>query len=181
MRKNLIVVSLVALFVSFAAVSFAEVGIQFRVPYQGLANKSDVKSGASGSSVLLTFDLDAGTTVGILTEQINYIEKPAAGGADVAGRYNVNAIRITKAISEPVYVGIDLGTASFSGPASAQQASLADILGGVKLLSSKGKITSYLNVEVAYRLLTTSAAPTIGGGVTDFGGAFVSLGAGLTF
>lgn len=181
MRKNLLVVSLVALFVSFAAVSFAEVGIQFRVPYQGVTSNSDVKSGASGSSVLLTFDIDPSTTVGLLSEQINYTEKPKAGGADVADKYTVNAIRVSKAISEPVYVGIDLGTASFGGVVSAQQAPLADILGGVKLLSSKGKITSYLSVEVAYRLLTTSVAPTIAGGSTNFGGAFVSLGAGLTF
>ena len=181
MRKNLLVVSLVALFVSFAAVSFAEVGIQFRVPYQGVTSNSDIKSGSSGTSVLLTFDIDPSTTVGILSEQINYTEKPAAGGADVAGKYNVNAIRVSKAISEPVFVGIDLGTASFAGPVSAQQAPLADILGGVKFLSSKGKITSYLNVEVAYRLLTTSAAPTIAGGATNFGGAFVTLGAGLIF
>ena len=177
MRKNLIVVSLVALFVSFAAVSFAEVGIQFRVPYQGVTSNSDIKSGSSGTSVLLTFDIDPSTTVGILSEQINYTEKPAAGGADVAGKYNVNAIRVSKAISEPVYVGIDLGTANFA----ATQAPLADILGGVKFLSSKGKITSYLNVEVAYRLLTTSAAPTIAGGATNFGGAFVTLGAGIIF
>lgn len=174
MRKNLIVVSLVALFVSFAAVSFAEVGIQFRVPYQGFANKSEVKSGSTGTSLLLTFDIDPGTTVGILTEQINFTEK--IGAADTAGKYNVNAIRVSKAVSEPVYIGIDLGTANFA----TQQAPLADILGGVKLLSSKGKVTSYLNVEVAYRLLTTAAAPNAGG-VTDFGGAFVSLGTGLTF
>lgn len=174
MRKNLIVVSLVALFVSFAAVSFAEVGIQFRVPYQGMANKSELKSGSTGSSVLLTFDIDAGTTVGILTEQINFTEK--IGAADTAGKYTVNAIRVSKAVSEPVYVGLDLGTANFA----ATQAPLADILGGVKLMASKGKITSYLSVEVAYRLLTAPAAPNAGG-VTDFGGTFVTLGAGLTF
>lgn len=181
MRKNLLVVSLVALFVSFASASFAEVGVQFRVPYQGTANDSSVKSGASGSSVLITFDIDAGTTVGILTEQINYTEK--VGAADIANRYNVNAIRVTKAISEPVYVGIGLGSANFAaaGAGTAQQAPLADIVGGVKLLSSKGKITSFLNVELAYRLLRTAATPSSAAGVTDFGGTFVSLGAGVNF
>lgn len=179
MRKNLIVVSLVALFVSFAAVSFAEVGFQFRVPYQGTTNVSDVKSGASGSSVLLTFDIDPSTTVGILSEQINFTEK--VGAADVAGRYNVNAIRIIKTVVDPIYLGIDLGTANFSGAFAAPQANVADVLGGVKLLSSKGKVTSFLNFELAYRFLKASAAPSAAAGATDFGGAFVSLGTGITF
>ncbi len=179
MRKNLFIVSLIALFVSFAAVSFAEVGFQFRVPYQGTTNDSNVKSGASGSSVLLTFDIDPSTTVGILSEQINFTEK--SGSTDLAGRYNVNAIRVTKAVADPIYIGIDLGSANFSGVANSPQATLADVLGGVKLLSSKGKVTSFLNFELAYRFLKPSAAPSVSGGATDFGGTFVSLGAGINF
>jgi len=179
MRKNLLVVSLVALFVSFASASFAEVGFQFRVPYQGTANDSALKSGASGSSVLLTFDIDPSTTIGILSEQINFTEK--VGNADVAGKYNVNAIRVIKTVVDPIYIGIDLGSANFDGFAADPQASLADVLGGVKLLSSKGKVTSFLNFELAYRFLKAPASPSVANGNTDFGGAFVSLGAGVTF
>lgn len=171
--RNLAAIILSVLFLSLATVSFAEVGIQFKVPYQGTANDGDLKTGASGTSTLLTFDLDAGTTVGILNENINFTD--TGGAADVTGDYTVNAIRVTKAVVDPVYVGIDLGGASGD-----VKGTVGDVLGGVKLLSSKGKITSFLNVELLYRLMRVDA-PIAGGVADDFGGVFLSVGAGVTF
>lgn len=179
MRKNLYVGSLVALFVSLASVSFAEVGVQFRVPYQATANEGNVKTGGSGSSVMLTFDIDSTTTVGILNEQINFSESVA--GANVTGRYNVNALRVAKLVSDPIYVGVNLGSANFTGAGGlTPQTTLADVFGGLKLMSSKGKVTSSLNFEVTYRFLKAATAANAGG-ATDFGGTLVSLGAGVTF
>lgn len=172
MRKNLIVVSLVALFVSFAAVSFAEVGFQFRVPFQATANKSDLKD-VSGISTLLTFDIDPGTTVGVLNEQEAFTDGSTAG---LKGTFNVTAVRFSKKVAEPIYVGLDLGNIS----GSVVGKPMADVFGGVNLLSSKGKVVSYLNVELLYRFAKTTST-LAGSTLDDFGGTQLSFGAGINF
>lgn len=168
--KRFLTVLVLALVIVLPAQAFAEVGIQLGVPYQGVTQDANLKSGGSGSRVLLTFGLDGGTSVGILNEQINVME-----GA-VAGSYNVNAIRLSKDIGDQIFVAIDLGSAS----SATKQASLADIVFGARLMGSKGKISSFFNVEIDYRLMNPGAS-MIGGAATNYGGIFLGLGAGLTF
>lgn len=169
--KRFLTVLVLALVIVLPAQAFAEVGIQLGVPYQGVTQDANLKSGGSGSRVLLTFGLDSGASVGILSEQINIME-----GA-VAGSYNVNAIRLSKdIIGDQFFVAIDLGSAS----SATKQASLADIVFGARLMGSKGKISSFFNVELDYRLMNPGAS-MIGGAATNYSGIFLGLGAGLSF
>ncbi len=166
-----IICSVMAFALILPSRAFADTGIQLRVPYQGVTNDGALKGGASGSGVLLSFGLDAGTTVGLLSEMINFTDN------NVAGTYNVNAIRISKDILDPLFVAVDLGSAANA----VRQATLADVAFGAHLLGSKGKVNSYLNVEVLYRILNPGASFVAGGTATNYGGVSLVIGAGLSF
>lgn len=168
MRKIMPVVTMIAVFVSFTALAYAEVGFQFRIPFQ-VVQKKQLKD-VGGQASLLTFDLDAGTNVGILNEHIDFTDN--GGAAPAAGTYDFTALRITKSLVDPVYLGLDLGTAN----CGAVNKNVADVFGGVKLLASKGKINSFLNVELLYRFMKVTV-----GNVTDFSGVMLNVGAGINF
>ncbi len=168
MRKVLIVATVIAVFVSFTGAAFAEIGFEFRVPFQ-VVGKKDMKD-VSGQATLLQFDLDGGTKVGILNEHIDYTDKLLAASFS----YDITAIRISKTIVEPVTVGLDMGGLQCGNATK----NIADIFGGVKLLASKGKITSYFNVELLYRFAKFTPNAN---GVTDLSGAMLNFGAGLNF
>lgn len=170
--KRLLTVLVLGLALVLPAQAFADVGIQLRVPYQGVTSNSNLASGASGSGVLLSFGLDSGTTVGILTEQINFSDN------NVFGNYNVNAIRLSKDIAgEQLFLAVDLG----AGQNAVRQGALADVVFGAHLMGKKEKITSFFNVELMYRVFNPGASMVAGGAATNYSGVFLNLGAGLTF
>jgi len=156
--------------------SNANIGFHWRIPYQAVSNDGNLKAGANGSSLLLTFGLDNTTTIGILSEHISFVDKTAAGAA-APGSYDVSALRITKDASDTFFVGLDLGTAT----SAATTATLGDVIGGARLLGSRGKINTFFNFEIMYRLLNPTASFVATGTTTNFGGGFVALSAGVTF
>ncbi|MEQ1533398.1 MAG: hypothetical protein HOO97_09865 [Sideroxydans sp.] len=171
MKKNILLVSMLAATSMMATEAMAEVGFQFRIPFQ--VTKSAAFSKSTGTATLLTFDVDAGTTVGILNENIAFTD--TTGGGAVPATLSFNGLRVQKNLMDVVNVGMDFGnvTSSVTGSGNA-----ADIFGGAKLLSSKGgKIGSYLNAELLYRVAKTTGA----GGETNFGGVQLSLAAGVNF
>ncbi len=154
--------------------AFADMGIQLRVPYQGVTNTTNLSSGSTGTGVLLSFGLDSGTQVGYLNEMVNFTDNT------VQGSYSVNAIRLSKdVVGDLFFVALDLGSAS-SGT-NAVRGTLADIVFGSRLMGKKDKITSFFNVEMMYRVFNPGASMVAGGAATNYGGVFVNLGAGLTF
>lgn len=171
-----------AVLASFASAVFAAdstIGFQFRVPFQATADKN--VGNVNGQSILLSFFLDQETEVGILNETVNLKDKSVAPA--VTG-YDVTAIRISKNIltagTSPVYVGLDLGNINVLGAAGSVGAStMADVFGGIKLLTSKGKVASFIGVELGYRM----AKPALTGtsSITNMGGAMLNLSAGLNF
>ncbi len=171
-KKSLLPVIVLCLALVMPALAFADAGIELRVPYQGLTNASSLAGGASGSGVLLFFGLDAGTTVGLLTEQVNFTDN------SVIGTYMVNAIRFSKdVISDRFFFALDIG----SGQNAVKQGTLADVAFGWKYLGKKDQITSFINVELVYRLFSPGASMVAKGITTDYGGVFLNLGAGLSF
>lgn len=177
MFKKIALASSIA-FVSFASSASAadSIGFQFRVPF-AISTDSNIKN-SSANSFLLSFSLDQDTEAGILTE--NYAIKDGSAGGTVTG-FDVNALRISKNLVAgiPVYVGMDLGKMNIrSAGASLGAISMADVFGGVRLLSSKGKVNSFLAVEMAYRLAKTEITGT---DIKDFGGVGLNLSAGVNF
>ncbi len=158
------------------SIANAEAGIELRVPYQAVTTDNKINGGASGTSVLLFFGLDAGTEVGLLSEHINFVDRTVAG-ATVIGSYDVTAIRISKSIIDPMFIAIDLGSAT----SATTQATLADVVFGGKLLASKGKLNSFLNLELSYRVLNPGVSMVATGTATNYSGLFLSLGAGISF
>ncbi|MBI5178592.1 MAG: hypothetical protein HZA04_04975 [Nitrospinae bacterium] len=160
------------------AQAFADVGIQLRVPYQASANDTKVGS-AMGSGILISFDLDANTSVGLLSEQVSFTEKPAAAGAvDVNSTYMVNAIRLSKFVNELYYAAVDLG----SGTNAVAQAPLADIVFGTHITGTKGgKMTSFFAGELMYRMFNPGKTMVAGGSATNYGGVVLAISAGLSF
>lgn len=185
MLKKIAFASSLTLLASFATSAFAAdntIGFQFRIPFQATADKN--VGNVYGQSILLTFFMDQETEVGILNETINLKDKSVAPAVPVVTGYEVNAIRISKNVltagSSPVYVGLDLGNINvFGGAVSVGASTMADVFGGVKLLTSKGKVASFIGVELGYRM----AKPTLTGtsSITDMGGAMLNLSAGLNF
>lgn len=182
MLKRMLLVPILAMFFSFTSVAFAAdstIGFQFRIPFQATADKN--VGNVNGQSVLLTFFLDQETEIGILNETVNLKDKSAAPSVT---DYEVTALRVSKNIlasgPAPVYVGIDLGNINVSNNGVTVGAStMADVFGGVKLLMSKGKVASFLGVELGYRI----AKPALTGTtlISSMGGAMLNLSAGLNF
>lgn len=163
MRNKILAISMVAAASMVATPAMAEVGFQFRVPFQ-VTHSKDLNK-ATGTATLLTFDIDSATTVGILNENSTY-----TSAAAVASTLNLNALRIQKNVTDMVNVGMDFGNVV----ATSGNGTAADIFGGAKLLSSKGsKVASYLTAEVLYRFAKT---PT-----ENLGGVQLSLAAGVNF
>jgi hypothetical protein len=184
MLKKLALVSGVAILASFTSSVFAAenlIGFQFRVPFQATA---DSKVGnASGQSIVLSFFLDQDTEIGILSETAALRDKTAPGGGIVpVTGYQVTALRISKNVSSvpvPVYIGMHLGNMNVMNATGSSGAStMADVFGGVRLLTSKGKVASFLGVELDYRI----AKPALTGtAISDMGGLMLNFSAGLTF
>lgn len=171
-RKHLLSLFVLGIAIILPAQAFADVGIQLRVPYQGTTNDAKLAGGASGSGVLLSFGLDSGTAVGILSEQVNFSDN------NVFGTYTVNAIRMSKdMIGDQFFIALDLG----SGQNAVRQSSLADIVFGSRLMGKKDKITSFFNIELMYRIFNPGASMVAGGAATNYGGVLLNLGAGLSF
>lgn len=164
-------------FASTASASDNSLGFQFRVPFT-VTSDANIKN-ANANSILLSFSMDQDTEVGMLSEQYSF--KDASAGGTATG-YEVNALRVSKNLSlgpVPVYVGLDLGQMNVLAAAGSLGAtSMADLFGGVKLLSSKGRVTSFLGVEVAYRMAKAELAGT---GIKNYGGVGLNLSAGLNF
>lgn len=182
MIKKLILASSIAVCTlsATAAIAADSVGFQFRVPF-AVTSDSNIKS-SSANSLLISFFLDQDTEAGILTENYAIKDGTTPGTANITG-YDVNALRISKNLTTagPVYVGMDLGKMSVrTGTTSAGSISMADIFGGVRLLSTKNKITSFLGVELAYRMATADFGTTVSG-IKDFGGVGLNLSAGVNF
>lgn len=182
MLKRMLLVPIIALFVSFTSEAFAAentLGFQFRLPFQATADKN--VGNVNGQSVLLTFFLDQETELGILTETVNLKDKSAAPSVT---DYEVTALRISKNIltagPTPVFVGMDLGNINVSNNGATVGAStMADVFGGVKLLMSKGKVSSFLGVELGYRIAKPALAGTTT--ITNMGGTMLNLSVGLNF
>lgn len=155
------------------------IGFQFRVPFQATSDHNI--GNVNGRSIVLSFFLDQETEIGILSETANLLDKTPGAGS-VTG-YDVTALRIAKNISTgpvPVYVGMHLGNMNAqNGTGSSGASTMADIFAGVRLLTSKGKVASFLGVELDYRI----AKPALTGGtaIKDMGGMMLNLSAGLNF
>lgn len=182
MIKKLILASSIALCTlsATAAIAADSVGFQFRVPF-AITTDSNIKN-SSANSLLISFFLDQDTEAGILTE--NYALKDDSGAGSLIGGFDVNALRISKnlATGGPVYVGMDLGKMNVRNAAgtSVGAISMADIFGGVRLLSTKGKVTSFLGVELAYRMANADFGTTVSK-INNFGGVGLNLSAGVNF
>lgn len=182
MLKRILLVPIIAMFFSFTSAAFAAentIGFQFRIPFQATADKN--VGNVNGQSTLLTFFLDQETEIGILSETVNLKDKSAAPSVT---DYEVTALRVSKNIlasgPAPVYVGMDLGNINVSNNGATVGAStMADVFGGVKLLMSKGKVASFLDVELGYRI----AKPALTGTtlISSMGGTMLNLSAGLNF
>lgn len=168
MRKGMIIVTAVAIIAAFTSMAYAEIGFEFRIPFQ-VVGKKDMRD-VNGQGTLLSFDLDAGTKVGILNEHVDYTDKLLNAGQT----YDLTALRISKTVLEMVSVGLDLGGLSCGNSTK----NIADIFGGVRLLEKKGKVTSYFNVELLYRF---AKFQPIANGVNDLSGVMVNVGAGINF
>lgn len=185
MRKKLIALSLLAMSSAVATDAMAEVGFQFRVPFQ--VTSAAGFTNVTGTSTLLTFDVDASTTVGVLNENLSYMD--TKGGLAAAGTTTVSALRMQKNITDVVNVGLDFGhinhsTAASVAPATVAAAAagsgqMADVFGGAKLASSKGgKVSSYMNAELLYRFAKTNIAAA---NENNLGGVQLSIAAGVNF
>jgi hypothetical protein len=180
MIKRIALVSSVVMFTSFTSTAFAAdstLGFQFRVPFT-VTTDANIKN-SSANSILLSFFVDQDTEIGILSE--HYAFTDTTGGLAVAASYDVNALRVSKNLAIapiPVYVGLDLGQMSILVGTVPGATPMADLFGGVKLLSSKGKVTSFLGVEVAYRMARAELAGT---GIRNYGGVGLNLSAGVNF
>lgn len=159
MRKYILLSMFVAA-TSVATSAFADVHFEFGVPIQ-VTKKGTFKSSSGYSSSLLV-DIDSSTALGLYGEDQSF----------TGGTVSVTAFRFQKAVTDTVNVGLNLGEATTTVNA-ADTGNLADIYGNVKLLSTKGKLNSYLNAELKYR---TAKLPT-----TDMSGLQFMLGAGLNF
>lgn len=180
MFKKVALVSSAAVLASFsfaAAAADNAVGFQFRVPFT-VSTDANIKN-SNANSILLSFSMDQDTEVGILSEQYTFKDNSVGG---TATGFDVNALRVSKNLAigpVPVYIGLDLGQMNVLAAAgSLGSANMADLFGGVKLLSSKGKVTSFLGVEVAYRMAKAELAGT---GIKNYGGLGLNLSAGLNF
>lgn len=169
-----------AVFATLTSTAFAAetaVGFQFRVPFT-VSTDTNIKN-ANANSILLSFSMDQDTEVGMLSEHYAFKDNSAGG---TATGYEVNALRVSKNLAvgaAPVYAGLDLGQMNILTAAGSLGATnMADIFGGVKLLTSKGRVTSFLGVEVAYRMAKAELAGT---GIKNYGGLGVNLSAGLNF
>lgn len=182
MLKKVLVVPMIALFATFTSVASAAeniIGFQFRIPFQATADKN--VGNVNGQSTLLTFFLDPETEIGILSETVNLKDK---SGAPSVTDYEVTALRISKNLltsgPAPVYIGMDLGNINVSNNGATVGAStMADVFGGVKLLMSKGKVASFLGVELGYRIAKPALTGTTA--ITSLGGTMLNLSAGLNF
>ena len=185
MFKKIALASSFVLFASFTSAALAQdstLGFQFRVPFQ--ATTSGNVGNVNGQSTVLSFFLDQETEVGILNETVGLRDKTTpAPGAPVTG-YDITALRVAKNLPVPgpipVYAGLHLGNMNvMSGGVSIGSGSVADIFGGVRLLTSKGRTASYLGAELDYRI----AKPSLLGGtnITNLGGMMLNLSAGLNF
>lgn len=158
------------------------VGFQYRIPFSVSADKNIKNS--SARSFLLSFFLDQETEAGLLTESYAFSDGTSPAPATAVRAYNVNALRISKNISTsvPVYIGLDVGNLTIrSATADLGSISMGDIFGGVKLLTSKGKITSFLAVELNYRIAKSDIGSAGGSEISDFGGSSISLSVGANF
>lgn len=180
MFKKIALVSTVTVLASFTSTASAAdnaIGFQFRVPFT-VSTDSNIKN-SNANSILLSFFMDQETEVGILSEQYTFKDNSAGG---TATGMDVNALRVSKNLAIgpiPVYVGLDLGQMNvLSAAGSLGSTNMADLFGGIKLLSSKGKVTSFLGVEVAYRMAKAELAGT---GIKNYGGLGLNLSAGLNF
>lgn len=181
MLKRILLVPMIAMFASFTSVAFAAdntIGFQFRVPFQATADKN--VGSVNGQSTIVSFFLDQDTEVGVLNEVINLKDKSAGG---TAAGYDVTAIRISKNMASgaaPVYVGMDIGSINVTTAAGASlgASTMADIFGGVRLLMSKGKVSSFLGAEIGYRIAKPALAGTL---IESVGGTMMNLSVGLNF
>ena len=173
MRKGMLVATMVAIFVACTSLAFAEGSSQFRLPMQ-VTRSAELKD-INGQGYLLTFDLANNMSVGILSENIDFVNNTIP----LHDIYSIYAFRISKTLAEPITVGVDFGTAHCGVGNTEVYKNVADIFGGVKLLTSRGgKITTFLNVELLYRFLKTDQ---FSAGVKDFSGTMVNVGAGINF
>ena len=184
MLKRILLVPIIALF-SFTSTAFSAentLGFQFRIPFQATADKN--VGNVNGQSTLLTFFLDQETEVGVLNEVINLRDKTPGGAGPVAS-YDVTALRISKNViisgPAPVYVGMDVGNISVTSAAGVTlgASTMADLFGGVRLLTSKGKVSSFLGIELGYRIAKPALpAATV---ISSLGGTMLNLSVGLNF
>lgn len=177
MYKKLII-SLLAVSSFIAAEAMAEVGFQFRVPFQ-ISGAPGV-SNSAGSGFLLTFDIDQTTTVGVLTERTTYSDQKSAGAAPIAPTvgysYSITAVRMQKDLTEMVRAGMDMGNITQTSNAGAVtgNGTVADVFANAKLITSKGsKVSSFMCVEMLYRIAKVNSNAE-----TDMGGTQISLSAG---
>ena len=178
-------ISILAAAAIYSSTASAEVGFEFRVPFQ-TNNKSSMSNYAATSS-LLKFDLDEGTYVGLLNEGGGYTDNGSTTTTTKAVSTTLQALRIAKktmdfADKTSLFVGLDLGNVSSNGIAFSN-APVADIFGEIKLLSSKGKVTSYMSAELLYRVANVSplSATSTVYPLTDIGGVQAVIGAGIGF
>jgi len=178
MRNKLVAISLLAASSMIATEAMAEVGFQFRVPFN--ITKSSTVTVPSGTGFLLSFDVDSATTVGVLNENWTYTDTK---GGTAAAAYAITAVRMQKNISDVVNAGLDVGTTTqmtqAGGLLAGGTGTMVDVFGGAKLLSSKGgKISSYLNAELMYRIARTGVTT---GNDPNLGGVQLSIAAGANF
>lgn len=177
MRKNILLASLFAASATFATAAMADVHFEFSLPFT-LNNPNGV-SGLTGVATALSLDVDSSTALGIYAEQMNYSDTINAA-AGTASSYNIQAFHFTKSINDTVNVGLNLGNltqtvaANFTG-------TVADVYGTARLLSTKGKINSYLDTGMKFRMAKTNAAGTAGTAANNLGGLQFTIGAGLNF
>lgn len=177
--KKFLVVCLVGGVLAFASTAMAEVGMQFGVPYMATASGSGIDSGGSGSSVMITFDVDPTVTIGVLHEQVAMTEK--VGAASQSLNYSLTGLRLNKTILENYYVGIGLGSANIRNNAAAtSNAPVGDVVLGTKIYPTRNKISTFVSGEVGYRFMQVAAAPNAGG-QSDLSGVRVAIAVGVTF
>jgi len=171
MRKNILLASLFVASTVVSTSAIADIHFGFALPFN--VTKISGTSGMTGIATSLMVDVDSGTALGLYGEEATFT---GTGGDNLS----IAAFRIQKSVTDTVNVGLNMGTIDIVGAdgtaAAPNTGNVADIFGNAKLLSTKGKINSYLSAELKYRIARTGHAT-----LNKFGGVQFGLGAGLNF
>lgn len=177
MRKKLLVASMLASSL-IATDALAEVGFEFRVPFQ--ITKATGVSNETGYATLLSFDVGSGMAAGILNEHTTYTDTGPTGALAAArGSFDVTALRVEKKLTDFVSAGVDVGNVLQTVGAAPATGMVLDVFGRAKFLSSRGKVGSFMSAELMYRSANTNMAAAAG--VANLGGVKLVLSAGIDF